>query len=105
MNNFKSLLKELDKICNLPVTAKVLSRVNYRDHLESHHYYETTKTSKQDAVKDDDYFFSFMIRDRYCVIYQTMTMHIEQEWIEKEAKSTETAVRRAVKEFYKRYNK
>lgn len=32
-------------------------------------------------------------------------MCCQQEWIEKKAKKTDVAVRRAVKEFYKRYNK
>ena len=106
MNNFKSLLKELDKICKLPVTAKVLSRENYSSHLDYFHYNNPgKKASKQNAIDGNGYFFSFKISEGECVIYQTENMYCETEWIEKKAKSTEVAVRRAAKEFYKRYNR
>lgn len=96
---------ELDKIENLPVTAKCLSRVNYKDHVECHNYYESGKTSKELAIKERSYYFSFKIHQGECTIFQTEHMNAEQEWIIKTGKTTETAVRRAIKEFYKRYNK
>ncbi len=98
-------LSELDKICKLPVKASVLSRVNYKSHLDCHNYYEGTKTNKQDAINTRNYFFSFTITEKECIIYQTESMNCEEEWIKKEAKTTQTAIKQAVTEFYKRYNK
>lgn len=100
-----NILEELDKIERLPVTAKVLSNLNYQSHLDCHNYYEKGKTSKEDAINKRSYFFSFRILYKECIIYQTESMHSEQEWIIKEGKTSESACKKAIKEFYKRYNK
>lgn len=100
-----NLFNELDKITSLPVTANVLSKENYKSHLECHNYYGKGKTSKELAVKERSYFFDFEIKEKECTIFQTESMNINQEWIIKKAKSTETAVKQAIAEFYKRYNR
>ena len=97
------VLKDLDKIANLPVTAKVLSRSNYKNHLECHYYYRDGKTSKEQAIKERNYYFSFEVREGKCIIFQTEHMRGEEEWIVREAKSTEIACKQAIREFYKRY--
>ena len=100
------MLNELDKICNLPVTSKVISNFNYRSYLDTVRYgIRKIKPTKETAVKECNLFFSFKITEKECIIYQTESMHCEQEWIIKKGKSTKSACSKAIKEFYKRYNK
>ncbi len=104
-NNTMNYLQELDLICNSPVQPQMLSRANYKDHLDCHNYYNNTKTSKELACKERNYYYSFSITQGKCIIYQTQHMTSEEEYIVREAKTTETAIRQAVKEFNKRYSK
>jgi hypothetical protein len=99
-------LEDLDKISKLPIHAKCLSKTNYKDHLECHNYYHSNKkTSREEAVKERSYYFSFEVMQGKCIIFQTQHMCAEEEWIVKEAKSTKVAVLSAIKEFKKRYYK